>query len=219
MNEPCPLRDSVLACEGHALVIGGPGSGKTTIALRKAVKRIQQGMTPGQSALFLSFSRAAVTRILDAAKRPVAVAVSGIPESTGLAEALRGSDEGLLSALGERGIGRTWPLRVGGSQYRVKAKQIRFGNDPTRSTAYLAVALPTTVADDARRTTTTLITVWSIVAVAFLAGLNWYIARRVSGLWQDCRRVSARSRMEISRPKSLSVARMRSHSLPMTSTS
>lgn len=47
---------------------GGPGSGKTTIALRKAVKRIQQGMTPGQSALFLSFSRAAVARILDAAK-------------------------------------------------------------------------------------------------------------------------------------------------------
>lgn len=68
MNEPCPLRDSVLACDGHALVTGGPGSGKTTIALRKAVKRIQQGMTPGQSALFLSFSRAAVARILDAAK-------------------------------------------------------------------------------------------------------------------------------------------------------
>lgn len=68
MTEPCSLRDSVLACEGHALVTGGPGSGKTTIALRKAVKRIQEGMAPGQSALFLSFSRAAVARILDAAK-------------------------------------------------------------------------------------------------------------------------------------------------------
>ncbi len=68
MNEPCPLRDSVLACAGHALITGGPGSGKTTIALRKAVKRIQEGMAPGQSALFLSFSRAAVARILDAAK-------------------------------------------------------------------------------------------------------------------------------------------------------
>jgi DNA helicase-2/ATP-dependent DNA helicase PcrA len=68
MNQPCLLRDSVLACEGHALVSGGPGSGKTTIALRKAVKRIQEGMSPGQSALFLSFSRAAVARILDAAK-------------------------------------------------------------------------------------------------------------------------------------------------------
>lgn len=68
MNEPCALRDSVLACEGHILVIGGPGSGKTTVALRKAVRRIKQGMQPGQSALFLSFSRAAVARILDAAK-------------------------------------------------------------------------------------------------------------------------------------------------------
>ena len=68
MNEPCELRDSVLACDGHILVLGGPGSGKTTIALRKAVRCIKQGMEPGQSALFLSFSRAAVARILDAAK-------------------------------------------------------------------------------------------------------------------------------------------------------
>ena len=71
MNESCPLRDSVLACEGHVLVTGGPGSGKTTIALRKAVKRIRAGMEPGQSALFLSFSRAAVARILNAAKLEV----------------------------------------------------------------------------------------------------------------------------------------------------
>ncbi|MBK8338369.1 MAG: ATP-dependent helicase [Sterolibacteriaceae bacterium] len=68
MNEPCALRESVMACEGHALVIGGPGSGKTTLALRKAVKRIRDGLLPGQSALFLSFSRAAVARILDASK-------------------------------------------------------------------------------------------------------------------------------------------------------
>jgi DNA helicase II / ATP-dependent DNA helicase PcrA len=68
MNEPCALRDSVLACDSHILVVGGPGSGKTTVALRKAVRRIKQGMKPGQSALFLSFSRAAVARILDAAK-------------------------------------------------------------------------------------------------------------------------------------------------------
>lgn len=67
-NDTCPLRESILACDGHALVIGGPGSGKTTIALRKAIKRIKQGMLPGQTALFLSFSRAAVARILDAAK-------------------------------------------------------------------------------------------------------------------------------------------------------
>jgi len=77
MNEPCSLRDSVLACEGHALITGGPGSGKTTIALRKAVKRIQEGMGPGQSALFLSFSRAAVSRILQAAKLEADAAEQG----------------------------------------------------------------------------------------------------------------------------------------------
>ena len=47
---------------------GGPGSGKTTLALRKAVRRIERGLEPGESALFLSFSRAAVARILEAAK-------------------------------------------------------------------------------------------------------------------------------------------------------
>ncbi len=71
MAEDCPLRASVLACEGHALVLGGPGSGKTTIALRKALARIRQGLRPGQTVLFLSFSRAAVTRVMDAAKLEV----------------------------------------------------------------------------------------------------------------------------------------------------
>lgn len=68
MNETCPMRDGIMACDSHILVLGGPGSGKTTVALRKAVSRIKQGMVPGQSVLFLSFSRAAVARILDAAK-------------------------------------------------------------------------------------------------------------------------------------------------------
>lgn len=68
MPQPCPLRESILNCEGHALVLGGPGSGKTTIALHKALRRIRQGLTPGQTVLFLSFSRAAVTRVMDAAK-------------------------------------------------------------------------------------------------------------------------------------------------------
>lgn len=61
-------RESILACQGHALVIGGPGSGKTTLALRKALARVHAGLVPGQTVLFLSFSRAAVTRVLDAAK-------------------------------------------------------------------------------------------------------------------------------------------------------
>lgn len=45
------------------LVTGGPGSGKTTLALLKA-KRLIPALKPGQHILFLSFSRAAVRQVL-----------------------------------------------------------------------------------------------------------------------------------------------------------
>ena len=64
----CAERQKLLDCEGHALVTGGPGSGKTTIALKKAHVRIEAGLRPGQSVLFLSFSRAAVARIGQASR-------------------------------------------------------------------------------------------------------------------------------------------------------
>src|SRR2546426_2980064 len=64
----CENRQRILAAEGHVLVIGGPGCGKTTIALAKAQKRIEAGLAPGQSVLFLSFSRAAVSRVIEASK-------------------------------------------------------------------------------------------------------------------------------------------------------
>ena len=59
----CEKRQSVIDEQGHALVIGGPGSGKTTLALLKC-KGILDTLAPGQSILFLSFSRAAVQQIL-----------------------------------------------------------------------------------------------------------------------------------------------------------
>lgn len=74
----CNLRQQLLDCEGHALVIGGPGSGKTTIALKKAMIRIGNGMNPGQSVLFLSFSRAAVARVGEAIRQQVPKAQRGM---------------------------------------------------------------------------------------------------------------------------------------------
>lgn len=59
----CEKRQSVIDEQGHALVIGGPGSGKTTLALLKS-KGILDSLAKGQSILFLSFSRAAVQQIL-----------------------------------------------------------------------------------------------------------------------------------------------------------
>lgn len=67
----CIQRQSLLDSQGHVLVLGGPGSGKTTIALKKAVVRINAGLDPGQSVLFLSFSRAAVARLGEAMKQEV----------------------------------------------------------------------------------------------------------------------------------------------------
>jgi len=64
----CPERKKLLDCNGHAVVTGGPGSGKTTIALKKALIRINAGLQPGECVLFLSFSRTAVARILQAAR-------------------------------------------------------------------------------------------------------------------------------------------------------
>lgn len=64
----CEERQKLLDCKHHALVTGGPGSGKTTIALKKALLRIEAGLQPGQTVLFLSFSRAAVARIVEASR-------------------------------------------------------------------------------------------------------------------------------------------------------
>lgn len=65
----CPQRQSILDARGPVLVTGGPGSGKTTIALEKSRLRIEEGLALGQSVLFLSFSRNAVSRIVEASRK------------------------------------------------------------------------------------------------------------------------------------------------------
>jgi DNA helicase-2/ATP-dependent DNA helicase PcrA len=61
--ELCDKRKAIIAQAGHLLVLGGPGSGKTTIALFKAQSRFA-ALKPGQEVLFLSFSRAAIRQVL-----------------------------------------------------------------------------------------------------------------------------------------------------------
>ena len=56
----------IMAAKGHLLVTGGPGSGKTTVAILKAAQIADRTLRPGQRILFLSFARATVSRIVDA---------------------------------------------------------------------------------------------------------------------------------------------------------
>lgn len=56
----------IMAAEGHLLVTGGPGSGKTTVSILKAAQIAQQHLRPGQKVLFLSFARATVSRVVEA---------------------------------------------------------------------------------------------------------------------------------------------------------
>ncbi|MEU3233420.1 ATP-dependent helicase [Nocardiopsis alba] len=60
-------RRAILASAGHILIEGGPGCGKTTIALLKAA-RCCAILKPEQRILFLSFSRAAVRQVTDRMK-------------------------------------------------------------------------------------------------------------------------------------------------------
>lgn len=68
MTELCETRQQLLKTTGHLLVLGGPGSGKTTIALLKANSEVESGkLKNGQRILFLSFARATLSRVAEQA--------------------------------------------------------------------------------------------------------------------------------------------------------
>lgn len=56
----------VMEADGNLLVTGGPGSGKTTVSIRKAAWIAEHHLRPGQKILFLSFARATVSRVVEA---------------------------------------------------------------------------------------------------------------------------------------------------------
>ena len=66
MVDLTPAQKDVLTAEGHQLVVGGPGSGKTTVSILKAAKIACEKLRPGQRILFLSFARATVSRVFEA---------------------------------------------------------------------------------------------------------------------------------------------------------
>lgn len=62
----CDQRLKFIQNSGHSLVLGGPGSGKTTISLIKAEAEIAKGsIADCQRILFLSFARATISRVAE----------------------------------------------------------------------------------------------------------------------------------------------------------
>ena len=59
-------QSDVMQADGHLLVTGGPGSGKTTISILKAGHIAEHHLLPGQKILFMSFARATVSRVVEA---------------------------------------------------------------------------------------------------------------------------------------------------------
>lgn len=59
-----PEKQKLLDTEGHILALGGPGSGKTYIALLKADREAYK-LKPRQRILFLSFARATIARVIE----------------------------------------------------------------------------------------------------------------------------------------------------------
>ena len=55
-----------LSSDGHLLLLGGPGSGKTTLSLVRAKNEItKQEWNKTQRVLFLSFARATIARVVE----------------------------------------------------------------------------------------------------------------------------------------------------------
>ena len=67
--ELSPDQENILNASGNLLVLGGPGSGKTTVAILKADKLVRERYVSTQKILFLSFARATVSRVLEAVEQ------------------------------------------------------------------------------------------------------------------------------------------------------
>jgi len=65
LMKPTKGQLEVMGADGHLLVTGGPGSGKTTVAILKAALITEEDLRPGQKILFLSFARATVSRVVE----------------------------------------------------------------------------------------------------------------------------------------------------------
>lgn len=73
MIELSEKKKQIIKKDGHLLIIGGPGSGKTFISILKASYIVKNCITTTQKVLFLSFARPTVSRVIQAIQENVNV--------------------------------------------------------------------------------------------------------------------------------------------------
>ncbi len=181
------IRDWVLLSMSHHPILVTV-SGIYTLTALEPVKKADGGtLTLAVSSVIdnafvdgISEGSGAAVCVLDADKKPVAARPTDVVGGDAITKALLAPSPAVSTALAAAETSASTPMTVGDLRFRLKARVIRFENDPTGSKAYIVAAMSTTVAEEARQTTTGLIAMWSVVAVIALLGLNWYVARRVS---------------------------------------
>ncbi len=79
--DPAAWPEAIAATEGHQIVVGGPGTGKTEFLVRRAVHLFEEGV-PADELLLLSFSRRGVADLRDRLTARLGHTISGIPAMT-----------------------------------------------------------------------------------------------------------------------------------------
>lgn len=79
--DPASWPEAIAVADGHQIVVGGPGTGKTEFLVRRAAHLIDQGV-PADDLLLLSFSRRGVADLRDRLTARLGRTVTGIPAMT-----------------------------------------------------------------------------------------------------------------------------------------
>lgn len=137
--------------------------------------------------LALSQGTSSGLALFDSDGQHVARAVPAIlarEEGQVLADALDTGTPELAAALtaARNGQNTSLPLNVGDSKYRMIAREVALGGveEVSDRPPYLVTIAGTAVTDRARGTTTSVIALWSVLAVIALLGLGLYLARSIS---------------------------------------
>jgi len=123
--------------------------------------------------------------LCDVDMKPVAHVMGGVtsPHAVSVLRVLRGHDDGIRAIMmraSDDGAG-SGSLAVDGAKYRVRIRRLSLGEGPTAlTTAYMTGIVSEDITSAAARTTRNLVLMWSVVAVAVLALMGGYIARRVT---------------------------------------